>query len=109
INDYNKYAELRSEIETFKNTDVKAAQDMIKEARDYVEKGWQDKEFKLHQLDEKLKNVEQFISNHQTINENDKDEWLNQKTIIDNISSDVQDQNSIFNNFHNYEYQTNHP
>ncbi|WP_286241403.1 hypothetical protein [Metamycoplasma equirhinis] len=100
---------MRSEIETFKNTDVKAAQDMIKEARDYVEKGWQDKEFKLHQLDEKLKNVEQFISNHQTINENDKDEWLNQKTIIDNISSDVQDQNSIFNNFHNYEYQANHP
>ncbi len=109
INDYNKYAELRSEIETFKNTDVKAAQDMIKEARDYVEKGWQDKEFKLHQLDEKLKNVEQFISNHQTINENDKDEWLNQKTIIDNINSDVQGQNSIFNNFHNYEYQANHP
>ncbi|WP_373437021.1 hypothetical protein, partial [Metamycoplasma equirhinis] len=109
INDYNKYAELRSEIETFKNTDVKAAQDMIKEARDYVEKGWQDKEFKLHQLDEKLKNVEQFISHHQTTNENDKDEWLNQKTIIDNISSDVQDQNSIFNNFHNYEYQANHP
>ncbi|WP_373437162.1 hypothetical protein, partial [Metamycoplasma equirhinis] len=108
-NEYNKYAELQSEIETFKNTEVKAASDMINEARDYVEKGWQDKEFRLHQLDESLKTIEQFIKDHQTINEDDKNKWEEQRDELETIRSDSQAQNSIFSDFHNYKYQSSHP